>query len=67
MTRFERLSDKRIFPFGIYKGKEFGDVPAEYLDYLHGQDWIEKWPEVLKFIENNRENIDSELEEKGII
>jgi hypothetical protein len=48
-------------PFGKYKGKPMKEVPADYLDWLHGQDFIHKYPAVLEYIKKNRTVIDSEL------
>ena len=33
----EVSDDEYIMPFGKYKGKPMGQVPADYLDYLIGQ------------------------------
>jgi hypothetical protein len=49
-------------PFGKYKGTPMKDVPASYLDWLHGQDWLVSWPQVLDYIEENRDVIDLDLE-----
>lgn len=49
-------------PFGKYAGEEMDQVPAEYLDWLHGQPWISSWPEVLDYIEKNRKAIDMDLD-----
>lgn len=38
------------------------DVPGHYLDWLHGQSWIDQWPAVLDYIKRHRKYIDDELE-----
>lgn len=59
------LDDDDPMPFGKHKGTPMGEVPASYLDFLHGQPWIRDWPAVLAYIESNRELIDMELELEG--
>lgn len=58
------MKDTDPMPFGKYKGEDMSEVPAKYLDWLHGQDWISQWPDVLEYIEMNREQITKELEEE---
>jgi len=42
-----------------------GEVPARYLDWLHGQEWLLiRYPEVYSYIEENRDAIDKELGEQ---
>lgn len=53
--------------FGIHSDKAMGDVPAEYLDYISGQAWLVKWPDVKKYIEDNRQKLDKMLDEEGLI
>jgi hypothetical protein len=55
------LTDRDAMPFGKYRGQPMERVPASYLDWLHGQDWIREWPDVVDYIERNRDVIDSEL------
>ena len=62
MTTFERLEDDSPMPFGIHKNERMDQVPAKYLDYIHGKEWIKRWPSVLDYIERNRDIIDYELE-----
>jgi hypothetical protein len=52
------LTDKDPMPFGAHKGKPMEDVPASYLDWLMGQDWIDKWPQVVGYVENRRQTAD---------
>lgn len=56
------LKDDSLMPFGKYKNHRMDEVPASYLDWLHGQDWIHEWPLVLEYIEENRDVIDLDLE-----
>ena len=56
------LTDKDPFPFGKYKEVRMINVPASYLDWAGGQDWIGKWPDVEKYIVDNRAVINKELE-----
>ena len=61
------LTDNDLMPFGKFKGDKMQDVPGVYLDWLAGQDWIDKWPAVVEYIERNRAVIDKELKSAGII
>lgn len=56
--------DTDPFPFGAHRGKPYGTVPAGYLDFIIDKDWINKWPEVVAYINANRRIIDKELEER---
>ena len=56
-----RLEDGSPFPFGLHRGKKMEDVPAEYLDWLRGVAWLDKWPAVREYIERNKTVIDHEL------
>lgn len=56
------MNDENVMPFGKYKGKAMGCVPAEYLDWLIDQPWIKTWPEVEQYIVKNKKVIDKELE-----
>lgn len=66
--KFKRLEDTDKFPFGQYRkqDKTFNEVPAEYLDWLHGQPWIGKYPAVLDYIERNRKAIDMEMKRNTV-
>ena len=53
-TRYDSESlDEEPFPFGKYEGERYGDVPDSYFKWLSQQDWIEKWPDVLVYIQEN--------------
>ena len=70
-----KLTDDSPMPFGKHKGAPMQDVPAAYLDYLHGsidhqrnhgpgrpsQDALA----VLGYCERNRDVLDKELEREG--
>lgn len=56
------MTDESLMPFGTLKGTKMKDVPAGYLDYIYGMNWIDSWPRVKKYIEDNRNAIDQELE-----
>lgn len=58
-------SDDEAFPFGMWKGTAFKNVPASYLDKLMDMPWIDSWPRVVAYIEANRKVIDAELELGG--
>lgn len=60
---FKPLTDKDPFPFGIHKGKPIGQVPGFYLDWLRGQEWIEKWPAIADYVQRVRKHIDKEISE----
>ena len=56
------VPDSYRMPFGKYKNVPIGEVSADYLDWLAGQDWISKFPIVLQYIKENREAITTELD-----
>lgn len=58
------LTDNSPMPFGKWKGRPMKTVPAEYLDWLRGQPWIEDWPQVLEYLQKNKSVIDQELADK---
>ena len=64
MANFKKLNDTDPFPFGAHKGKPMSEVPADYLDWLHGQSWVNQWPAVKDYIERCRKVIDWELKRK---
>lgn len=59
------LNDDSPMPFGKYKGKPMREVPAQWLDWFHGECDPNKcaYPQwqVLDYINRNRDVIDSEL------
>lgn len=44
-------NDDTPMPFGKHKDSKLGDVPDDYLDWCYKQDWIEKWPKLVDYIE----------------
>jgi hypothetical protein len=54
-----------LMPFGKWKGRDMDNVPAEYLDWLVGQEWIIKFPDVVQYIKDHKESIHQELLRKG--
>jgi uncharacterized protein (DUF3820 family) len=59
------VSDNLIMKFGKYKGRDMDNVPADYLDWLIGQDWIGNWPDVMKYITDHKASIHVELVRSG--
>ena len=54
-----------LIPFGKHKGQKLDDLPAGYLDWLRDQDWVEeKHPEIWKYINDNSNLIDKELDDE---
>lgn len=58
----KKLTDADRFPFGRYRGKKVEEVPVTYLDWISRQDWIKDWPDVLAYIQENRNLIDWALQ-----
>lgn len=51
---------------GDHLGKPMVKVPSSYLDWLSGQEWLErKYPEVREYIRRSRKAIDQDLEREG--
>ena len=62
------LTDSDKMPFGKYRGREMRNVPAEYLDWLRDQRWLDdKYPQVAKYIDESELQINQELEEKDVL
>ena len=59
------LTDTDPMPFGKHRGTPMMNVEASYLDYIYDKDWIDQWPRVKKYIEDNRTRINKELEEEA--
>jgi len=49
----EKLTDLSPMPFGTHKNEKMANVPARYLLFIYEQDWIDKWPRVKGYIEEN--------------
>lgn len=45
--------DDEGFPFGKHEGERFEDIPDSYFQWLARQDWIDKWPHVLDYLQEN--------------
>lgn len=58
------LGDNDPMPFGKFKGYPMKRVPADYLDWLIGQPWINTHSRVEAYIVANKKLIDAELEAK---
>jgi hypothetical protein len=41
------------------------NIPADYLDWLIGQDWIGKFPDVVQYITEHKKSIHDELVRSG--
>jgi hypothetical protein len=62
-----RVPDEMLMPFGKFgpfqgDPRTIGKVPASYLDWAMGQTWIKQYPKVERYVEENREELDKELE-----
>lgn len=58
------ITDDTVMPFGTHKGTKIKDVPAGYLIWLYECEfaWVEeKHPEIYDYIEENLEQIESEM------
>lgn len=65
MSDIEPLTDKDPMPFGKHKGARMKDVPASWLDWADGKDWLAaKYPRVKAYIRVNRAVINLELKDK---
>lgn len=60
----KEIDDEWVFPWGKHKGTKIGEVPADYLDWLDGQAYLDNW--VRDYIKRNRKCIDLELKRMGI-
>jgi len=48
------IPDDYIMPFGKWRGKELGHIPADYLLWLYDQDWLPgSWPDIASYIAEN--------------
>lgn len=46
--------------FGKHRGERISEVPASYLLWLYDEGNIENYPEVLEYVENNKEILKKE-------
>lgn len=65
--RQRELDDESDFPFGKWKGTKMKNVPSPYLDWFIGQDWANRWPAVVNYINRSRKAIDQDLKKEGTI
>ena len=56
----EPLTDRSQMPFGKYRGRNMANVPSHYLLWIYEQEWIEKWPNVMQYIEDNSDVLEME-------
>ncbi len=59
-TKKEQLTDDAPMPYGAHKGTKMGNVPADYLIWLHDNE--KATPPVKEYIEENRDILDMEIE-----
>jgi hypothetical protein len=61
---FTPLSDSDPCPIeGMHKGRPMGSVPAPYLDWLYGQEWMPRLhPAVYDYIKRTLKAINQDLE-----
>lgn len=45
--------DHDLFPFGSHEGETYSQIPDNYFRWLSQQPWIEKWPDVLAYIQEH--------------
>ena len=50
-------------PFGEHKGKSIEEVPAKYLDWLRGEEWVARYPLIVQYLQDNKQHIDWELDD----
>lgn len=56
--------DNMPMPFGKYEGTPMCEVPAAYLDWLRGEEWVmRKWPGVWEYMADREQHINEELAE----
>lgn len=61
----EPISGDDVMMFGKYKGEKIDDVPAQYLIWLHEQDWFpRKFPELESYISSVWDVLDEQVFEE---
>ena len=55
----KKFTDESLMPFGMYKGRQMADVPAEYLLYIYEHDMCLGW--VKLYIEENLGVIETQI------
>lgn len=53
------MKESEIMPFGKYRDSEtkLGDVPASYLLWWHGEQDGSRYPELVEYIEHNKQHL----------
>ena len=57
------MSSSLRIHFGKHKGQLLDDLPAKYLKWLSEQDWIEDHPTIHKYIHDNMNGINKQIED----
>lgn len=58
-------TDETRMTFGVHKNQKMKNVPAQYLDWLMGQAWVEKsWPGLWQYLMDNKESIHAEIDDE---
>jgi uncharacterized protein (DUF3820 family) len=52
-----KVNDDYLIPFGKYRGKRIGDVPADYLIWFIEQEWSNKWPDLEAYVLKNEKQL----------
>lgn len=63
LVQFRQMKDTDKMPFGPFRDKPIGEVPARYLDRLRDANWLSNYPAVADYIQRNANAIDEELDE----
>ena len=58
------MTDEDLMPFGMYEGQKMANVPPDYLMWIHKtvKPSTLTYRRVLKYIDDNMESIEKELE-----
>lgn len=60
------LTDEDVITFGKYRDQPLKDVPSSYLDWLIGQDWFLFNVRLYNYIQNNKAEIESDIDEDNL-
>lgn len=58
------MTDESLMPFGKHQSKRLVDVPAGYFKWLAGQEWLELWPGLHDYVEDNMHVFEHELKNR---
>lgn len=58
--RSAAVSGDSLMPWGTHKGKPLEKVPADYWDWFREQAWARKWPALLAYAKEAREQVTAE-------